>query len=138
MKSLFTEKEVKFIGDLAYDFKFLDYCQDDDELNIMKSIEHAAYSCTSVYSYLRDNSKEYKDFGNLVTVNQLQLLRRCLEEKNSDTRVAGPQFDASDLHKQVYLKICSVTTTSLPRFSKEEFIKLYKEVQELKARLEKL
>lgn len=138
MKSFFTEEEVNFIGDLAYDFKFLDYCQDDEELEIMKEIERKVYICASTNSYIRDKRKSYKDFSNLVTVNELQLLRRCLEEKSSDSRIVGQQFNSSKLHKQIYLKICTITTTSLPKFNKEEFIKLYKEVQELKTRLEKL
>jgi hypothetical protein len=132
MESLFTEKEVSLIGDLAYDFKFLDYCQDDEELSCLDEIKRAAYGCTSMFEYLRSKEHTYKDFDKLIHVRHLVLLRRCLEEVDFDN------FKEADSVKKIYKKICAVTPIPQPKFNKEEFLKLHRLIESLQLEVEKL
>lgn len=122
----FTKEEVWYIADLAHDFAFEDYCQDEEEMQMMDEIKRAAYSCTSDWPKIRNPRLDYNDFFRLVNQAQFDLLFRCMSYK---ARRGWSELE-SEIHKKL-----STFCVFKPVFNKEEFLNLWNTVNRLTARL---
>jgi hypothetical protein len=126
---MFIKEEVDYIGDLAYDFLFEDYCQDNEECRMMEEIKRMAYSCTSDCEWVRNKELDYTDFAKNISQEQFDLLFRCLTYRAKQ--------DSDEREESIFNKL-ETFCVFRPIFNKEEFCKLWQAVQELTARLEKL
>jgi hypothetical protein len=126
---MFTKEEVAYIGDLAHDFAFEDYCEDEEEMQMMDEIKRAAYSCTSECEWVRVPSRDYSDFSLLVSKEQFNLFFRCMTYR---VKRCSHKMESDILHK------LSSFCVFRPVFNKEEFLKLWQAVQELTVRLKRL
>jgi hypothetical protein len=127
---MFTKEEVAYIGDLAHDLGFEDYCEDEGESRMMDEIKRAAYRCTSDCKWVRDKELNYWDFASQeITQEHFDLLFRCLTYRAKQ--------DLDEREESIFKKM-ETFCVFRPTFSKKEFLKLWQEVQELTVRLKEL